>query len=135
MPEKIRYRDGYKYQLADPYWIQTDIMGGEYRIDSYIFLKSDGLLYIYRGYAWNGASGPTWDTKSSMRASLVHDALYQIFQAYPELLKWRGYADSLLYNLCREDGMWPFRAYLWQKAVNWFGEGAAKAKDEVLEAP
>lgn len=133
--EAIRYREGYKYQLVDPYWIQTDIMGKEYRIDGYIRLNDMGILYIYRGYAWDGASGPTYDSKSSMRASLIHDALYQLMGEYPELLKWRLYADDLLYKICREDGMWPFRAYLWKKAVNWFGASAAEEGDEILTAP
>lgn len=133
--EAIRYREGYKYQLADPYWIQTDIMGKEYRIDGYIRLNDTGILYIYRGYAWDGASGPTYDSKSSMRASLIHDALYQLMGEYPELMKWRLYADDLLYKICREDGMWPFRAYLWKKAVNWFGEDAAEKGDTILTAP
>ena len=133
--EKIRYREGYKYQLVDPYWIQTDIMGKEYKVDGYIRLSEDGILYIYRGYAWDGASGPTYDSKSSMRASLVHDALYQLMGEYPELLAWRLYADDLLYKICRQDGMWPFRAYLWKKAVNWFGEDAAEKGDTILTAP
>jgi hypothetical protein len=89
----------------------------------------------YRGYAWDGASGPTYDSKSSMRASLVHDALYQLMGEYPELLAWRLYADDLLYKICQQDGMWPFRAYLWKKAVNWFGEDAAEKPDKILTAP
>lgn len=136
MTDKIRYRDGYKYQLVDPYGYQTELkLDKAYHIDSYILLTETGLLYIYRTYAWDGPSGPTYDSKNSIRASLVHDAFYQLFRAYPELLVHREYADSLLYKICREDGMWPFRAYLWQKGVNWFGKSAATAKDEILEAP
>lgn len=135
MTDKIRYREGYKYQLVDPYWIQTDIKGAEYSISSYVHLFSNGLLYIYRCYAWDGPSGPTYDSKNSMRASLVHDALYQLMGEYPELLQHRDYADDLLYRICREDGMWLPRAWLWKKAVNWFGESAATAKEEILEAP
>lgn len=133
--EKIRYRDGYKYQLADPYYIQTDITGGNYRIDGYISLNEGGMLYIYRCYAWDGPSGPTLDTKNSLRASLVHDALYQLMGEYPELLAWRLYADDLLYRICREDGMWSIRAWLWKKAVNWFGDKAAREGDKIQEAP
>lgn len=131
----IRYKDGYKYQLVEPYWIQTDITGGKYIIDGYISLNERGILYIYKGYAWDGASGPTWDSKSSMRASLVHDALYQLMGEYPELLVYRPYADDLLYKICREDGMGRARAWSWKKAVNWFGEKAAKDGDTILEAP
>ena len=133
--DKIKYRDGYKYQLVEPYFIQTDITGGNYRIDGYINLNEQGTLYIYRCYAWDGPSGPTWDSKNSMRASLVHDALYQLMGEYPELLKWRLFADDMLYRILREDGMGRARAWLWKKAVNWFGEKAAKDGDTILEAP
>lgn len=133
--EKIKYRSGYKYQLVDPYFIQTDIVGGKYLIDGYISLNENGLLYIYRCYAWDGPSGPTMDTKNSLRASLIHDALYQLMVEYPVLLKWRLFADDMLYRVCREDGMWPMRAWLWKKAVNWFGSKAAREGDKILEAP
>ena len=125
MSEKIKYREGYKYQLVDPYIYQTDIFGLNLKND-YVTLAPDGTLYIYGGYAWDGASGPTVDTKDSMRASLVHDALYALTSEYPDsLLKWRGYVDSLLENICVEDGMSAARAWAWRKAVTLFGERAA----------
>ena len=133
--EKIRYKEGYKYQLVDPYFIQTTITGGEYSIPGYIRLDISGLLYIYRTFAWDGPSDPAMDTKSSLRASLVHDALYQLMGEYPELLQHRLYADDLFYNILREDGMWIGRAWLWKKAVNWFGKSAAEEGDKILEAP
>jgi hypothetical protein len=135
MSERIRYKEGYKYQLVTDYWIETDIFGFDLNVDDFIYLLPTGTLIMKRGYAWDGASGPTYDSKSSMRASLVHDALYQLMGEYPDLLEYRLYADELLYRICRQDGMWPFRAYLWKKAVNWFGENAAMAEDVILEAP
>ena len=106
MTDKIRYRDGYKYQLVDPYGYQTELtLDKAYYVDSYILLTETGLLYIYRTYAWDGPSGPTWDSKNSIRSSLLHDAFYQLFRAYPELLVHREYADNLLYKICREDGI------------------------------
>jgi hypothetical protein len=133
--ERIRYRDGYKYQLVDPYVIQTDITGYDIDHEGYIRLFSNGTLRINRTYSWDGPSGPTMDSKSSMRASLVHDSLYQLMGVEPKLLEWRLYADSLLYNILREDGMWPVRAWLWKKAVNWFGSKSAEEGDQILEAP
>ena len=34
-------------------------------------------MIVEKDYAWDGPSGPTIDTSNSMRASLVHDVLYQ----------------------------------------------------------
>ncbi len=130
----IRYKDGYKYQLVGAYTYQTEIYGHTIETD-WIRLEPNGKLTAAKGYAWNGASGPTVDTKSSIRGSLVHDELYGLMSEYPELLVYRPYADDLLYAICCEDGMSSFRAYVWRKMVNWFGEKAAREGDKILEAP
>jgi len=76
---KIFYRKGYKYQLHVDYQILIPIHG--FSINTlYLELTQAGLLTICQGYAWDGASGPTIDTKSSMRAALVHDALDQLLR-------------------------------------------------------
>lgn len=130
----IKYKEGYKYQLVEEYIQETDITGFHIESD-YVRLFTDGALVISKGYAWDGASGPTYDSKSSMRASLVHDALYQLCGLNSNLLKFRDYADTLLYNICVEDGMWRFRAWIWKKGVNWFGSKAAEECDTILIAP
>jgi len=134
MPDQIKYKEGYKYQLAEEYVFATDITGYHIVMD-FIQLLSDGTLIIAKGYAWDGASGPTYDSKSSMRASMLHDALYQLFGEHRDLLKFRDYADTLLYNTCVEDGMWSIRAWIWKKGVNWFGSSAAEEDDTILLAP
>lgn len=130
----IRYKDGYKYQLVEPYTYQTEIYVFDIASD-WIRLEPNGKLTAAQGYAWDGASGPTVDTKSSMRGSLVHDMLYQLMGEYPELLVYRPYADDLLYQICCEDGMSSFRAYIWRKMVNWFGGKRAREADKIKEAP
>lgn len=130
----IKYKDGYKYQLVEDYIHETDIVGFSI-ITDYISLLTDGTLVIKKGYAWDGASGPTYDSKSSMRASLIHDALYQLMGIDHNLLKYRDYADTLLYNTCVEDGMWRIRTWIWKKGVNWFGAGAAQSVDKIMTAP
>ena len=75
----IEYRSGYNYQLASDYLIRIPIYG--VRVDErYFELSSVGRLIIRQGYAWDGASGPVVDTRSVMRASLVHDVLYQMMR-------------------------------------------------------
>lgn len=105
----IVYRSGFKYQLAENYSIQTKLTGYS-ASTQYLRLTPDGWLTIYKGYCWDGPSGPTIDTKTFMRGALVHDALYQLLRMEylgPEVRVW---ADRLLYEICREDGMCWVRA-------------------------
>lgn len=74
MSESIKYRDGYKYQLSEDYQTVIEIKPVEFILTEYIRLDIDGTLSIKEGYAWDGPSGPTVDTKNFMRGSLVHDA-------------------------------------------------------------
>ena len=92
---------------------------------------------VKSGYAYDGPSGPTIDTKSSMRGSLAHDALYQLIrQGYlPGIARIR--ADNFMHKCFIEDGMWRWRASSWRKAVSKFAVSAAdpKNKKKVYEAP
>ena len=134
---KISYKKGYKYQLAEDYKIQTDIFPPVDIYTEYISLTAKGLLFIKRGYAWDGASGPTRDTKSSMRGSLVHDTLYQLMRMGLLAFMWRYVIDKLLHRICVEDGKYRWRAWAWFKAVRWAAKSAAlpENKREVHEAP
>lgn len=134
--DKIYYKSGYKYQLARCYAGQTPIAG--YGIlTPFIELTPGGMLTINTGYAWDGASGPTLDTKSSMRGSLVHDAFYQLEREELISQKEREKIDRLLHDICIQDGMWGWRADLWLWAVRKFGIFAAspEADHSPIEAP
>jgi hypothetical protein len=122
--DRILYRGGYKYQLAESYSTSVVIRppGGQRSEDrdqtsesegietDFIELDADGLLTIQKGYAWDGPSGPTVDTKSFLRGSLVHDALYQLMRNEFLPASCREDADQELHRICREDGMNRFRA-------------------------
>jgi hypothetical protein len=55
-----------------------------------------GKLVIRKDYAWDGASGPVFQTKTLVAASLLHDALYQIIREL-KLSEWfRKEADNEL---------------------------------------
>ena len=116
--DKIKYKDGYKHQLAEDYKIEVGINPGKFDVDT-PFLKLDrqGFLLIRTGYAWDGASGPTYDTPTCKRGALVHDALYQLMREEKISLTNRKKADDLLRDICIEDGMFKWRAYLWHFAV------------------
>lgn len=116
----------YKYQLVEDYVHQ---LGKGWPVETATPFISilDGILTIKKHYCWDGASGPTWDTLSSMRGSLVHDALYQLIRM-EKLNPWldRENADKLFYEICLEDGMWGWRAWAWYKIVCGVAGYAAK---------
>jgi hypothetical protein len=138
--KQILYRRGYKYQMHVDYAVGTGITGQAAIIgddgDPWVRLRSDGMLFIRAGYAWDGPSGPTFDTPSFMRASVVHDALYQLMRAGKLPQETREAADELLCRMCTEDGMWKIRAAWCLAGVRAFAAYAAKQKrEEVLTAP
>jgi len=137
MDKQIKYRAGYKYQLAENYVIDLNIKIDVPIDTEYINLTTSGILTIKEGYAWDGASGPTWDDKSNMRGSLVHDALYQLLREKRLPLNYRQVADDILFQLCKEDGMSTFRATIWRTMVGSFAGGAALPQNdkEILTAP
>lgn len=87
-----------------------------------VSLSGDGLLHIGRSYAYDGPSGPALDTMNMARASLVHDAVYQLIAAGELPLKpWKGHADREFRLIMREDGVpWWRRQYAFW-AVRLFG--------------
>lgn len=128
--DRIKYYDGYKYQLAEDYGIKVPIDVVAEVNHNFLRLTLNGELIIKAGYAWDGPSGPTIDTKSSMRASLVHDVLYQLMREELIGMHNRPIADELLYQLCLEDGMWKWRAWFWRREVKKFAGFAAMAENE-----
>ena len=132
--KSIRYESlsRWKYRLANEYVVHVFLGDLEFRggdqigPNSYISLAISGDLTISEGYCWDGPSGPTWDTRSAMRGSLVHDALYQLIREGSLPFKFRKTADKMFHKICREDGMGWFRASYFYRAVRTFGGSAAK---------
>lgn len=113
----MKYRDGYKYQLAEEFVILTPIVGVMFEHE-FFKMFDNGILVIRKGYAWDGASGPTIDTASSMTPSLVHDVLCQAMRlkllSYEE---WQDTVNEFFYEMCLDKGMWKWRAKYWWWAV------------------
>lgn len=132
----IKYKDGYKYQLAETYSVKVSVLPPAPVRHEYISLSQHGFLTIRKGYAWDGPSGPTIDTKNFMRGSLVHDALYQLIGEGLLSMDDREQADKELRRICLEDGMSEARAWWVYKAVRLFGsEPASNAEPEPTTAP
>lgn len=132
----IKYCDGYKYRLAEDFSVGVKVFPPADIVTPFITLTATGNLTIKAGYAWDGPSGPTVDTKNFMRGSLAHDALYQLMRARSLDCGWRPTADLELVRLCKEDGMWGLRRWWVLRGVRFGGEGAAMWQaDKVLVAP
>ena len=131
----IRYRDGYKYVLHEDHVAQTSVKPAQFVYSPFLRLDSDGNLYISAGYAWDGPSGPAFDTPNFMRASLVHDCLYAMMREGYISIDFRDEADDTMYRICREAGMSALRAWGCYQGVRIGGASSASDPKEVLTAP
>ena len=125
----------YKYRLLEEYGYSLTWGLMQPAEGKYLVLVHDGVLIIKKGYMWDGPSGPTIDTEDFMRASLVHDALYQLIREDVLPAKYRKKADKLLLAICKEDGMPYFRRQYVYQAVRWFGEMAESDHLGIALAP
>lgn len=94
----------------------------------FVSIDAAGYMTLKKGYAWDGASGPTLDTVNCRRGALAHDACYTLLRQRklgPSAPRERKSADVWLNRLLREDGMRRFRAFYWYLGVRWFGATSA----------
>lgn len=128
--ERVCYRRlrHYKYQVRENFSISTNIRPRAPVDTDFISLTVDGRLTIKASYAWDGPSGIALDTKTSMRGSLAHDALYQLMREGLVDIEYREEVDNLLKALCIQDGMFPLRAWYMHKGVRLFGGRYAQPK-------
>lgn len=138
MKDCIRYQERrYKYLLVEPYRVRLpEFQKESFDYGKYFSLHA-GILVIRDGYAWDGPSGPTVDTKDFLRGSLVHDVLYQAMRLGLLPTGAKPIADDILRRLCREDGMSWIRAWWVWRAVRNFAGSACKpgSEPEIKEAP
>ncbi len=94
-------------------------------------------MIFKRGYAWDGPSGPTLDTHTFMRPSLVHDGGYAFMREGKIAQDTRDFWDRLLREMCLEDGMSSIRAWWVYKGVKYGARHSSlpTSKKPVLEAP
>lgn len=142
----IKYYKGYKYILAENYHFITDIRPTRPlevktkwgQVIGQLMPSGQGILYA--GYAWNGASGPTIDTLSTMRLSAEHDFKYQLVQMGLLDAKWLPIADRELESRGIEDAKWKwagkFRFGYWKDFLKWFGtQGRPSSAPRIYVAP
>lgn len=131
---RLAYKSGYKFQVHDNYQVSTGIAGFTISTD-YCYLDNFGTLTIYKGYSWDGASGPAIDTVTFIPGSLVHDCMYQLIEEGLLPFSYRLQVDELLITICKESGMNAVRRWWVKLAVNTFGARALEKRNPVLFAP
>ncbi len=115
-----------KYCLSEDFTCKTPVTG-TYIHDRWFNLYSDGTLTIYAGFCWDGPSGPTFDTKDSLKASMVHDVFCICMR--DGRLKYDGWQDTVnlfFKSMCLKDGMPEWRASLWHAGVEFGDAGNPK---------
>lgn len=134
----IKYRSGYKYQLASNYSIKTNIKPKKKVNQKFITLTKNGNLTVLDGYAWDGPSGPVLDTKENIRASLVHDAFYQLMRLrHLTAKRHKDKADKLFERMCVQDGVPRITARIYYLGLKMGGKPSTdpKNKKKVRRAP
>lgn len=130
--KRIQYKELkiYKYELTQTYEIRLAEFKWNLIHTKYFSNYGTGdYLTIRPGYKWDGPSGPTIDTDTFMRGSLVHDVLYQAIREGFLTLGHRKAADLILYRICREDGMSRIRANYVYYGVRAGGRSSAKPSE------
>lgn len=138
---KYKRLTGYKFELAED--VEVTLRADFQECEANYFSIHNRALHIKAGYQWDGASGPTVDTDSTMTAALVHDVLYQCIRAELVPSESRADADMELYRLMRQRGVadastgrWKSLRRLWAEiracyfliAVRLFGGASCRAR-------
>jgi len=119
--KKIKYKKlkpGMKYSVLEIFCVKTGIKplciktrtSKALKMD-FSYLDTDGILTIYQGFPWDGATGAI-DTEDFMRGSCVHDFFCNAIDERLLSVDFREPADHLLFKLLVEDGMPLARAEL-----------------------
>lgn len=129
------YTDGYKYQIRTQLRFRLPADFAPYSVDTAFISLSSCILTIKPGYAYDGASGWTIDTKNSMRPAAFHDACYALMREGYLPRSMKLLVDDLFYELLRQDGMSKARASIWHKGLEVGGTPATIHNKNVLVAP
>ena len=118
----------YKYTQEKDIVIQTALRPTKpCVIQGYVFLDTDGMLRIYKGYSWNGITLGI-DFEFTRIASLVHDALFQLMQEGLLSLSFFKLANLEFKKLMITNGSPKFIANFYYFMVQTFGKPFARRK-------
>ena len=97
-------------ELISPFIAWTEIEVAAVKPSPMITLHESGELRLNKGYVWDFGSGPAIDTPGMVRASLVHDAFYELMVLGYLPWSYRKPADKLLKRMLREVGVGRMRS-------------------------
>jgi len=137
--QDVTYQKAWRYTLGKPYSLNFGVKYGKTlhmgeaqaaASTSFYTLSSDELK-AGSGYAWDGASGPVFQTKNSVEATLVHDIMYQAMAAdlVPATRPNRKIADKIFLLILKKNGMGFLRRRLWYAAVRLFGANQSRGEN------
>lgn len=129
MTRKMLWRRSPGYVLEQSLMVATPLYPEHPLELGLIALYPTGVLIVTAGYEWDGPSGPTVDTDSTMVASCVHDALYSLMAAKLLPMSARSTADLMLRELMLSHGAGWLRAWYFWAAVRLFGRLYIGRKD------
>jgi len=138
---KVYYRKlgSHLYPIEKDFFTQTRIYPKETvaTLNGLLILTKHGVLIERCGYVCDGPSGPTFDTKSSIRGGFVHDGGYRLMRRGLVSLDTRIIWDEHICEICIEDKMWVWRANSWYKMLRLWGKKNASPKNvrPILIAP
>ena len=130
---RLWFKRGYKYQTTRLYYVELNVVPFAPIDLPFVRMDENGRTFVWPGYAWNGASGPTFDTLDTMITSLVHDLSYQLIRLGLIDPSYKSYFDELLLVIGVEDGMAEVRAKGWKAAVEIFGGNSCRPSAEPKE--
>ena len=115
--------ENYTMNFADEYGIRM-VKNPDYVEPSSLssFRISATKLTAFKGFQWDGASGPTLQPKSSVRATLVHDVMCSAIHNEVLLKTSRANADLIFREILKDDGMSKQRRDIWYWMVDTFGD-------------
>ena len=134
----MKYKKGYKYQVAEEDCWMSNVTGLSAVGDFYKICES-GLIIARKGYAYDGPSGPTIDTKTFLRGALFHDIAFQATREgkIPRNKELFHAWNQMLIDICDNAGMWKIRQKWVLFGVDKGSYWATDPKNDnpILEAP
>ena len=123
----------YKHRIREKLILQTSIFPEVDIVVPFIRLSTSGVLEIEHDYMWDGASGPTIDTKNTISPSAGHDALFQLMRmGLLDRGKWWLAANADMYRWMRDRNMAYIRARTWKIGLDMFSYKHTLPRESVI---
>lgn len=130
-----KIRTTYRYRLTEKFSIQTKIkvdVDSKSQLDNFIAFNKEGVLTVFENFCWDGLSGPTLNFSHTQKASLVHDALYQLMEEGKLPQSARLAADKEFYHLLLSSGVAKMYCWYLYAGVRLFGKYYSKRKKPAI---